>query len=78
MSMHLLRLLLVPTLLGLFLGSADAQQSRSARPGDNSKPLPLQGKELPEVTAFNTEGEAVELRQALKGKHGVIVFGCLT
>ena len=54
------------------------QQSRSARPGDNSNPLPLQGKSLPAVSAFNQEGEKVDLAQALKGKHGVIVFGCLT
>ena len=73
-----LRHLLVPALLACHAGSAFAQQQRSGRPGDNSNPLPLQGRDLPEVTAFDAEGIAVELRQALKGKHGVIVFGCLT
>jgi len=31
-----------------------------------------------DVTAYDENGAAVVLKQALKGRHGVIVFGCLT
>lgn len=72
------RLVIVPAILAFFATSAFAQQQRAGRPGDNSKPLPLEGKLLPKVSAFNAKGETVDLRKALKGKHGVIVFGCLT
>ena len=44
----------------------------------NSGPLPLQGKSLPDVAAHDESGKEVNLRQQLKGRHGVIVFGCLT
>lgn len=46
--------------------------------GKSNQPLPLQGKELPDVSAFDSEGEPFALRQKLKGRHAVIVFGCLT
>lgn len=44
----------------------------------DSSPLPLQGKMLPGVSAFNEAGEKIQLQQSLKGRHAVIVFGCLT
>ncbi len=46
--------------------------------GNSEGPLPLQGKQLPDTSAFDEEGNPVSLTKALKGKHGVIVFGCLT
>ena len=55
-----------------------AQGPGSGGKAKDNKPLPLQGKSLPDVSAFTETGEKIELRQALKGRHGVIVFGCLT
>ncbi|MDB4358680.1 hypothetical protein N9Z18_00400 [Verrucomicrobiales bacterium] len=46
--------------------------------GRDSGPLPLQGEMLSEVSAFNEEGVEVQLQQLFKGRHAVIVFGCLT
>ena len=40
--------------------------------------LPQIGDRLPDVTAFDEEGKAFPLREKLKGKPVVIVFGCLT
>ncbi len=40
--------------------------------------LPIEGKMLPELTAFDESGTEVQLNQKLKGRHAVIVFGCLT
>ena len=68
----LLLALLVPS-----LHESPAQDSRKGKAKDNA-PLPLQGKTLPEVSAHTEKGDLVSLRQQLKGKHGVIVFGCLT
>lgn len=56
--------------------SASAQGPAKGK--GKGRPLPLQGKELPEVTAFDEKGEVFPLKQKLKGRHGVIVFGCLT
>ena len=35
------------------------------------------GESLPEVSGYDEEGKPFHLRQ-LKGKHAVMVFGCLT
>jgi cytochrome oxidase Cu insertion factor (SCO1/SenC/PrrC family) len=70
-----MRFALAFTLLAGFTASVIAQGPRR---GNSGGPLPLQGKMLPDVNAFDDEGNPVSLRQALKGKHGVIVFGCLT
>ncbi|MEM9016243.1 MAG: hypothetical protein AAGC68_04465 [Verrucomicrobiota bacterium] len=40
--------------------------------------LSIEGEVLPDLVAVSDSGEDVPLRKALKGKHGVIVFGCLT
>lgn len=49
------------------------------KPGDkDTAPLALQGEMLPAVSAFSEEGERLPLQQLLKGRYGVIVFGCLT
>lgn len=36
------------------------------------------GSELADVTAYLEDGTAFPLREKLKGKHAVVVFGCLT
>jgi len=47
--------------------------------GRDSGPPPVKvGSELADVTAYNEKGEAFPLQQKLKGRHAVIVFGCLT
>jgi len=63
-------------ILVAFLTNTHAQRSSSK--GRDSGPLPIQGEQLPELTAYDEDGEAFSLKQRLKGKHGVIVFGCLT
>lgn len=47
-------------------------------PKGKGSPMPLQGEALPDVSGFDEEGNAFPLQQKLKGRHGVIVFGCLT
>lgn len=46
------------------------------RPGA-APPLEI-GSALPDLVAFDEGGEEFPLRQKLKGRHAVIVFGCLT
>lgn len=59
----------------LAIGTVHAQGPGRAK---DSGPLPLQGKPLPDVTAHDETGAEFPLVQKLKGRHGVIVFGCLT
>ena len=59
-------------LLAGTMNSALAQRQMKAQK------LPLEGKSLPDVTAIDENGDPFLLRQELKGKHGVIIFGCLT
>ncbi len=58
--------------------SAGAQAPDRNKSKAKGKALPIQGKQLPDVTAFDANGEEFPLAQKLKGQHGVIVFGCLT
>jgi hypothetical protein len=72
----------LPVFLSLFAiavvtGAQEQERSKGKGKGD-SGPLPLQGKNLPEVIAFDAAGQPFPLAQKLKGRHGVIVFGCLT
>lgn len=39
---------------------------------------PALGEPLPDLRAYDAEGNAIELRSALEGHYSVIVFGCLT
>ncbi len=39
--------------------------------------LPL-NQPVPDVTAYDMEGEAVYLRDRFQGAYSVVVFGCLT
>lgn len=49
-----------------------------AQPGGRGNAtLPLQGKALPEVEAFDADGQLVSTA-SLKGSYTVLVFGCLT
>ena len=68
-------LLLSGALICCLMGFSNAQGPGKAK---DSEPLPLQGKGLPDVTGHDKSGADFPLRQKLKGKHGVIVFGCLT
>jgi len=40
--------------------------------------LPRVGEVMPDVSAFDSNGKPFSLRQKTKGRHAVIVFGCLT
>lgn len=40
-------------------------------------PVPSPGQAVPDVAGYDEQGERFELSR-LKGKHTVIVFGCLT
>ena len=40
--------------------------------------IPSVGDPLPDLTVFDENGTAFPLREKLKGKPAVIVFGCLT
>lgn len=62
-------------LLGFAPGSAFAQGPGKGKGGTS---LPLEGKELPDVTARDDSGSPISLREKLKGRYAVIVFGCLT
>lgn len=49
-----------------------------AQPGGRgNSTLPLQGKALPVVQAFDSDGQLVSTA-SLKGSYSVLVFGCLT
>ncbi len=44
----------------------------------SSENMPKVGSLIPNVSAFDSEGRNFALREKLKGRHTVIVFGCLT
>ncbi|MGB0579769.1 MAG: hypothetical protein ACPGVU_08730 [Limisphaerales bacterium] len=57
--------------------SANAQRpSRGGFGGQGS--MPRVGETMPDVSAFDSNGKPFSLRQKTKGRHAVIVFGCLT
>ena len=60
---------LVPTI-------ADAQPGRGGFRGPSLSELEL-GREFPDVTAFDEDGKEFSIK-SLRGKHVVLVFGCLT
>ena len=70
----------VPVFLSFFaLAAVAAAQGPDRSKGKaKGRSLPLEGKNLPDVTAYDADGEEFPLIQKLKGRHGVIVFGCLT
>ncbi len=51
-----------------------AAAAAAQRPSD---PLPDVGERVPDVAGYDADGNRFELSR-LRGKHAVIVFGCLT
>lgn len=62
--------------LSISMGAAVFGQAQKSK--GKGGPLSIEGQMLPELTAFDESGAEVSLKKALKGRHGVIVFGCLT
>lgn len=60
----------VLAILGLNIATANAQRG-------GGQGLPKVGTALPEVTAYDADGKEFSTKQ-LRGKHAVLVFGCLT
>lgn len=52
-----------------------ASKAQRQKPG--GAPIEV-GSKLADVTAYLEDGSAYSLREKLKGKHAVLVFGCLT
>ncbi len=65
-------------LAGLTTSLCAALPAQERGPKGKGSPMSLQGEALPDVAGFDEEGNAFPLQQKLKGRHGVIVFGCLT
>ncbi|MDA7673031.1 hypothetical protein N8615_01415 [Verrucomicrobiales bacterium] len=66
------------TLMTITFAIAASAFGQGPRAKGKGGPLSIEGQELPELTAFDESGKEVALKQVLKGRHGVIVFGCLT
>ena len=62
--------------VGVFATSTLPGQGPRGR--GNERPPVEVGSALADVTAFDEKGAEFPLREKLKGKHAVIVFGCLT
>ncbi|MDG2488228.1 MAG: hypothetical protein P8M65_11010 [Roseibacillus sp.] len=52
------------------------QDRRERRGGDDK--VPAIGSAIPDIDVFDAQGRSFGLREKLKGKHAVLVFGCLT
>jgi len=70
-----IRYFAVLVVLGLNVATANAQRGGAQRGGGQG--LPKVGTALPEVTAYDADGKEFSTKQ-LRGKHAVLVFGCLT
>lgn len=64
-------LLMTCSLQSVVLG----QDRERRRGGEN---MPAVGSLAPDISVFDAEGRSFALREKLKGRHAVIVFGCLT
>ncbi|MCH2062775.1 MAG: hypothetical protein MK194_03510 [Roseibacillus sp.] len=53
-------------------------QDRGRRRGGGGENMPKVGSLIPDISVFDAEGRSFALREKLKGRHTVIVFGCLT
>ena len=60
----------------MFIVGLMAAATACAQPSRNGT-LPLQGKQLPDVTAWDEDGREFSLTE-LRGEYSVLVFGCLT
>ena len=65
-------------LISCALQSVVLGQDRGHRRGSGSENMPKIGSLVPNVSVFDSEGRNFALREKLKGRHAVIVFGCLT
>lgn len=69
----------VPALLLVSLVfQAVAAGQGSERRGGGGENMPKIGSLIPEISVFDERGESFPLREKLKGRYAVIVFGCLT
>lgn len=66
------------TLMTITFAIAASAFGQGPRAKGKGGPLSIEGQQLPNLTAYDENGAEVVLKQALKGRHGVIVFGCLT
>ena len=66
-------LLMICVLQSVVLG-----QDRGRRRGGGGENMPKVGSLIPDISVFDAEGRSFDLREKLKGRHTVIVFGCLT
>lgn len=64
-------LLMACSLQSVVLG----QDRQNRRGGEKMPPV---GSLAPDISVFDAEGRSFALREKLKGRHAVIVFGCLT
>lgn len=79
--------MLVMVLVSLQTGSSTAQRPQQARPGEQGASREGSGsleraglkvgQQMPDVTIYDENGEKFPLSR-VKGKHAVLVFGCLT
>jgi cytochrome oxidase Cu insertion factor (SCO1/SenC/PrrC family) len=65
-------------LISCALQSLVLGQDRGHRRGGGGENMPKVGSLIPDISVFDTEGRSFALREKLKGRHTVIVFGCLT
>ena len=63
-------------LMACSLQSVVLGQDRERRRGGEN--MPAVGSLAPDISVFDAEGRSFALREKLKGRHAVIVFGCLT
>ena len=58
-------------------GNRDNPRAKGDADAKFNRDKPTLGDMIPDVTAYDENGKELKLRD-LKGKHTVIVFGCLT
>jgi len=73
MRFRILILLLVTFVFQAVAAGQDPERRRGG--GEN---MPKAGSLIPDISVFDAEGRSFALREKLKGRHAVIVFGCLT
>lgn len=61
----------------VFESTAQAQRRSRGDVGGRGS-MPKVGDLLPDVEAFDSNGKPFSLRLKTKGRHAVVVFGCLT
>jgi len=64
-------------LITLVVQAVAQGQGREGRRGGDEN-MPQVGNLIPEVSVVDAQGANFPLREKLKGRHAVIVFGCLT